>query len=201
MDYDHKLKEAIQAGHLNKFGMEQYEKCGSSTFEIKTFGESAIFSMEPMNRQALATKPEDWEREDRRGGKPFFGIGILNQNGSAWRRTRDMVNPLFKRAELDELENFGKFVNRMIALIPRDGSTVDLQPLLRKLVSATPTYRLEDDSSFPKDYPSFWTAQPSLSLESLSILCVTAQRSRTSSSPHSTERRPGQESVYVRLDS
>jgi hypothetical protein len=35
------------------------------------------------------------------------------------------------------VDGFRKFVDRMLALIPRDGSTVDLQPLFQKLVRLT----------------------------------------------------------------
>lgn len=66
---------------------------------------------------------------------PFLGRGIFLEDGHAWKRSRDLIKPLFKRAELSDVEGFAKFVDRMFALIPRDGTTVDLQPLFQKLVS------------------------------------------------------------------
>jgi cytochrome P450 monooxygenase len=65
---------------------------------------------------------------------PFLGRGIFSEDGPAWKRSRDLIKPLFKRAELSDVEGFKKFVDRMLALIPRDGSTVDLKPLFEKLV-------------------------------------------------------------------
>ena len=128
-------KKAVKAGRPNKFNMEVFEKCGSSTYVTNTFTGNIIYTTEAVNHQALAaTKFHDWRKDDRRAAEAFFGQGILSSNGHVWRHARDLVNPLFKRAELNDVENFEKFVNRTIALIPRDGQTLDMQPLFQKLV-------------------------------------------------------------------
>lgn len=133
-DYDREQRQAILDGRLNDFARERYEKCGSTTYSLQTLEEHVIHSMEPLNHQALATRLDDWVKEDRRAAQGFFGVGILQQNGAAWRRTRDMVNPLFKRAELSDIGHFKVFVDRWMHLLPRDGSEFDAQPLIRKLV-------------------------------------------------------------------
>lgn len=82
-----------------------------------------------------ATQWQDFGREKRRAARGFFGDGILSMNGHEWKQARELVNPLFQRAELTDVDHFRKYVDRMLELIPRDGSTVDMQPLLQKLVS------------------------------------------------------------------
>ena len=129
--------EAVKAGRLNKFNQELFEKYGS-TYEERTLTGRIINTTETANFQAVgANKFEDFGRDARRAAEPFFGQGILSSNGRVWKQARDLVTPLFKRAELNDVENFKKFTDRMLALIPRDGSTVDMQPLLQKLVSRT----------------------------------------------------------------
>jgi hypothetical protein len=46
-----------------------------------------------------------------------------------------VLKPLFKKAQRGELEAFERHVGRIINLIPRGGSIVDLQKLFKKLVS------------------------------------------------------------------
>lgn len=116
--------------------MALYEKTGSATYQVKTVNDHVINTMDPLNHQAIATNTDDSVRHVRRAAFPWAGDNnLLTQEGKVWRKTRDMVDPLFARAELKDLEYFGKFVDRFIGLIPRDGSTVDLQPLIRKMVS------------------------------------------------------------------
>ncbi|KAF2159577.1 hypothetical protein M409DRAFT_70900 [Zasmidium cellare ATCC 36951] len=114
--------------------MEQYKVSGSKTFTVRSWNNKSIFTGEPANTQAIHTNLEDWtQAAERRIVTPFSRSNIINQDGAAWRHSRDLINPLFKRAELDDVERFKKFVDRMITLIPRDESTVDMHPLLRKL--------------------------------------------------------------------
>jgi hypothetical protein len=46
-----------------------------------------------------------------------------------------MIKPIFTRAELSDIDHLASFANRFMALLPDDGSMVDVQPLLRRLVS------------------------------------------------------------------
>ena len=45
--------------------------------------------------------------------------------------------PIFARKQVADLEGFGKHLERMMMLVPGNGKTVDLRPLLRRLVSWT----------------------------------------------------------------
>jgi hypothetical protein len=46
-----------------------------------------------------------------------------------------MIKPIFTTAELSDLDHLASFANRFMTLLPNDGSMVDVQPLLRRLVS------------------------------------------------------------------
>lgn len=63
----------------------------------------------------------------------FLGPGIFSTDGPRWKFARDMIKPLFKKAEIQSNVMFKKHVDLFISLLPRDGSTIDVQPLLKKL--------------------------------------------------------------------
>ncbi|KAK1139082.1 hypothetical protein N8T08_001328 [Aspergillus melleus] len=63
----------------------------------------------------------------------FLGPGIFSSDGPRWKLSRDMIMPLFKRAEVRSTAMFKRHVDRLIAQIPRDGNTIDVQPLLKKM--------------------------------------------------------------------
>lgn len=65
----------------------------------------------------------------------FIGPGILTNEGAAWRRSRNLIKPLFKRAELSDVVRFERHVDRLMKVLPRDGQTVDLMPWMAKVVS------------------------------------------------------------------
>ncbi|KAL8657480.1 MAG: hypothetical protein Q9226_001874 [Calogaya cf. arnoldii] len=72
-------------------------------------------------------------------GRPFFGKGILTTDGSFWEHSRALIRPTFSRARFANFSSLEKHVDRLIALIPGDGSTFDLQPLFRRLILDTST--------------------------------------------------------------
>ncbi|CAD6593970.1 MAG: hypothetical protein ASARMPREDX12_007883 [Alectoria sarmentosa] len=127
---------AIKAGRYNRLYLEQYQNYGK-TWEENLAGTKVINSMEPTNFQQVASISfQDYGKLAMRNKalSPFLGNGIFSQDGASWKHSRDLIKPLFTRAELSDIDSFQIHVNRFLNLIPRDGSTVDLHPLLLKLV-------------------------------------------------------------------
>ena len=127
---------AIKAGRYNRLYLEQYQNYGK-TWEENLAGTKVINSMEPANFQQVASLSfQDYGKLAMRNKSlsPLLGNGIFSQDGSSWKHSRDLIKPLFMWAELSDIDSFKVHVNRFLDLIPRDGSTVDLHPLLLKLV-------------------------------------------------------------------
>ena len=127
---------AIKAGRYNRLYLEQYQKYGK-TWEENLAGTKVINSMEPANFQQVASLSfQDYGKLAMRNKalSPLLGNGIFSQDGASWKYSRDLIKPLFLRAELSDIDSFKLHVNRFLNLVPRDGSTVDLHPLLLKLV-------------------------------------------------------------------
>ena len=112
------VKKYGKTVQTNAWGVKQYVI--SDPLNIQTILASQVdkFGSAPMNRDMCA---------------PLLGDGVMTTDGHMWKRSRQMINPVFARAQVSELSSFEAHLERMIAMIPTDGSTVDLQPLLKML--------------------------------------------------------------------
>lgn len=92
-------------------------------------------SMENIQTMA-ALKFSDYGVEpSRKLKKPnFTGDGILSTDGPAWKRSRELITPTFARREIADLDSLEVYLDRMLSLVPGDNQTVDMQPLLKRLV-------------------------------------------------------------------
>ena len=64
---------------------------------------------------------------------PLVGNGVMTLDGAAHEKARAMIRPTFTKANLENVEAYDVHLNHFIKLVPRYGSTVDLQPLFEKL--------------------------------------------------------------------
>jgi cytochrome P450 len=114
---------------------EQFDTYGH-TFQSNPYGKTGIFTIEPPNLQAiLATDSKSFGLEPLRlfFFEPFIGRGIVTTDGPFWKHSRALIRPTFARAQVADLSAMKIHVDRLIDLIPKDGSTVDLQPLFARL--------------------------------------------------------------------
>ncbi|KAN0093726.1 cytochrome P450 alkane hydroxylase-like protein [Hyaloscypha variabilis] len=98
--------------------MTQYITADSANIQTILATQVDRFGNEPMNHKPC---------------QPFLGDGIITRDGAFWKRSRQLINPIFSRAQVSTLPPSEVHVGRMIRRIPRDGSTVDLQPSLKML--------------------------------------------------------------------
>jgi cytochrome P450 len=116
------------------FDMRQFNTLGK-TWEEKFYTTRIIHTMEMQNIQHVAsTAFQDYGKSLIRANERFTGKGIFSQEGIEWRHSRDIVKPTFSRAELSDVDSLEVHFERLLELIPRDGSTIDLQEPLHKFV-------------------------------------------------------------------
>ena len=128
--------QATKAGNIYQM-YEMHFKLHGKTFEEQILGTKVLNTMEWENIQRVAVYSfQDWGKDSSRNtaSTPVFGDGIFTQDGAAWKHSREMIKPLFSRLEITELEPLPTYTNRLLGLIPRDGRTIDVQPLLHKFV-------------------------------------------------------------------
>ncbi|KAL9630576.1 MAG: hypothetical protein Q9164_006344, partial [Protoblastenia rupestris] len=114
----------------------RYKTLGN-TFLSKSLGSSSVNSIEPDNLQAVfSTKFNDWGVEPviLPAQHPFCGRGFITTDGAAWGHSRALLRPSFDRGSAIDLPTLEVALSKFINRIPRDASTVDLQPLLFSLV-------------------------------------------------------------------
>ncbi len=122
---EHWLLELIRARH----------EAGGYTFQSQTLGRHVISTSEPENIKAiLATKFEDYSLGFRMAALgPLLGKGIFTTDSKEWETSRALIRPNFVKARISNLSLLEKHVNQLLAHIPKDGSTIDLQDLFFKL--------------------------------------------------------------------
>ncbi|KAI9701431.1 MAG: hypothetical protein M1820_006522 [Bogoriella megaspora] len=124
--------------------------------------------MDSQNIQTvLALKFEDYGRAPimEAAVEPILGKGIFTSDGAEWGRARAMVKPIFTRSQITDYSALQNHVDRALALIPRNGEEVDLQPIFKKLYLDVSTEFLFgestntlDSGSAKVDAPCFITA-------------------------------------------
>ncbi|TGO57814.1 hypothetical protein BOTNAR_0193g00090 [Botryotinia narcissicola] len=69
----------------------------------------------------------------------FLGRGIFNTDGLSWKQAHLASKPIFARAKISNLDILEERLDVLLAMIPHDGTTVDLLPLLKRLFLDTST--------------------------------------------------------------
>ena len=116
--------------------VRRYDELGR-TFETNLLGSPSINTIEPENlRTVYVSRFKEWGVEPVRlpAQEPFCGRGFITTDGPAWEHSRALLKPSFDKTNIADLSTLKKGLDMLIAQLPRDGSAVDLQPILFNLV-------------------------------------------------------------------
>ena len=103
-----------------------------NTVQVKILFTDMIFTIEPENlKTILATNVNEWTFSviRKRSFGRYFGHGIFTAEGLTWKHSRELLRPNFARSQIDNPATLEPHVFALLAAIPRDGSTFDLQEL------------------------------------------------------------------------
>ena len=134
-----KMVECGEDKTFLEWQLERYEQIGD-TYSFHLLGQYFVDTRDPENIKAmLATQFDQFSLGGPRyhSFQPMFGDGIFTLNGTAWQKSRATLRPQFAKQQIQDLDVLEKFVQRLIARIPRDGKTVDLQDLFFRLTMDT----------------------------------------------------------------
>ena len=122
--------KATKEHRLLAQGVQNFRNYGNTMSSI-IFGQNIIATTEPQNiKTILSLSFKDFgiaQRQDTLG--PLLGFGIFTTDGEMWAHSRAMIRPNFTRDQVGDLPAFERHIKELFKLIPRDGSTVDLQEL------------------------------------------------------------------------
>ena len=134
-------QSATLQGRSGAFDLSLFAAYGRTFKALRwgTWRQTVIWTSEPGNIQTVAALSFDhFEfRTLRQSFGPFMGDGLLTTDGAEWAHSREMVRPVFRRSRIGDFAVFEVHVKRFLDLLPQDGSTVDVQPLLKRLVPST----------------------------------------------------------------
>ncbi|KAL9107699.1 MAG: hypothetical protein Q9227_007414 [Pyrenula ochraceoflavens] len=154
--------DAVRAAKQHKFlqnSRQRYLDTGRNTMYANPLGRPGFNTCEPeIVKAVLSTKFNDFGLGPRRSQVfvPFLGAGIFDTDGAAWEHSRALIRPNFTRSQVADLETFELHVSELIDVIPKDGSTFDLQELFFKLTIDSATEFLFDPDS-AKDFVEGFT--------------------------------------------
>ncbi|KAI1082057.1 cytochrome P450 [Whalleya microplaca] len=76
-------------------------------------------------------EPSGHQSFERLPGMEYFcGRGFITTDGDTWRHSRKLLKPSFDLSNIRDLSILKEEVDTLLKQLPKDGSTVDLQPLL-----------------------------------------------------------------------
>ncbi|KAK4145387.1 glycosyl hydrolase family 76-domain-containing protein [Dichotomopilus funicola] len=124
---------ALSSHSLLDLYAQRFASCGS-TYSMTALGSSVLVTNEVENiKTILGTNMVDWPIDGPRlyCTLPVLGPNsIFSSNGAAWHKARAMLKPSFVRNQISDLKCFDRHIRNMLATIPADGVTFDLQSLL-----------------------------------------------------------------------
>jgi len=114
------------------------------TFSIRLMGMNWIFSIEPDILKAVyATNFEDFGvepiRRHSKGAHPFADKGVNTTDGKDWEFSRFHIKPFFEREVYTSTERITPHAEGFLRMLPEDGVSFDVQPLLQRWVSMNDT--------------------------------------------------------------
>ncbi|KAF1851971.1 putative P450 monooxygenase [Cucurbitaria berberidis CBS 394.84] len=127
---------ALKAHVVLEQQSDDLKDAGTHTIDNQEIGRNFFLTDDPENvKSMLATNFDTWSLGQERIDylSSFLGHGIFTNEGKAWKHSREMLRPCFERSAVADVSIFAKHTERLIALLPTDGSDVDLQPLFHEL--------------------------------------------------------------------
>jgi cytochrome P450 len=135
-------KRAFKNHKLLDLYSSQAALCGK-TYYILALGRWLLATNEVENvKTMLSTKMADWPIAGPRllSVLPVLGPNsIFTSNGEAWHTARALIRPSFVRDQVADFRCFDRHIRNMLAAIPADGTTFDMQNLLLNMTMDSTT--------------------------------------------------------------
>ncbi|KAG4441899.1 hypothetical protein IFR05_002640 [Cadophora sp. M221] len=153
-----KQLSAVKSKLFLEMILQQFRDMGT-TFSSVVLGTDFLMTIEPENvKTILSTNFKDYglgKRVTSMG--PLLGNGIFTSDGANWEHSRALVRPSFTKSRVANLDSYESHIQNLIARIPKDGSSVDLQVLFHQLTLDSATEFLLGESvhclTSPPDSP------------------------------------------------
>lgn len=108
-----------------------------NTYQVRCWASlPVVCTIAPENLRSINLSRDFGVAPMRLPGMEYFcGRGFITTDGETWRHSRKLLKPSFDLSNIRGLGPLKREVDVLLQELPRDGSTVDLQPLLYAMVS------------------------------------------------------------------
>ncbi|ORY19055.1 cytochrome P450 [Clohesyomyces aquaticus] len=130
---------AFKAGQFLDWNKCQYDKFGR-TFKANSFGSTIFKTIDPEVSKAVhATYFANFGLQPLRYdvAENFWGNGIIVVDGPHWQHGRALIRSSFDVVHIANFERLKRHAERFMELLPRDGKTIDLMLLFKRLILDT----------------------------------------------------------------
>ncbi|THV49730.1 hypothetical protein BGAL_0181g00030 [Botrytis galanthina] len=127
-----KKMKYTKAGKPLALDAELFAKYGKTSHTL-FFGRNHWMAMDPLLIQTVAAT-----QADKLGSAPSNRDGAFTTDGHTWKRSRELLQPVFSRLQVAQLSGLESHLQRFLGRIPRDDSTIDIQPLTQGLFLDSP---------------------------------------------------------------
>jgi cytochrome P450 monooxygenase len=153
LDFALAMRKAFSEHRWLPWQKELFRDQESKTFTATFLGSRMIYSSESDNMKAMSTsKWKDFGiqplRLDNGVTGPFDAIGVSNVDGDMWDFSRNLIKPYFTRDGYSDLGRLKAHTDKLLSLVPLDGSTVDMQPLMQRWVCIKPLIEVQRTLTF-----------------------------------------------------
>jgi len=133
---------ALQQFRFMDYYHDRFRHFGQTHYSL-ALGRKVLMTNSSENiKTILATNMDDWPIEGPRlhAVLPVLGPrSIFSSNGADWHDARSMIRPSFVRDQVADLRCFDRHIRNLLAAVPADGSTFDIQDLLLKMTMDSST--------------------------------------------------------------
>ncbi|KAJ5296456.1 uncharacterized protein N7443_007349 [Penicillium atrosanguineum] len=143
----YRLTRAVKEKRWIDYLCDQFAINGN-TFQQQFLNRRLLTTIEPENVKAiLATQFQDFCLGTRHEQfYPLLGDGIFTLDGAGWSHARGLLRPQFTRDQVADLSMLDAHINHLIALIPKDRTSFDIQRLFFLLTLDSATHFLFGES-------------------------------------------------------
>ena len=141
--------EAVKKHRFMDHVRARYMRNGNN-IHLKMVFTEFVQTIEPENlKTIMALDFKKWGLGKRRKDAfvPLLGHGIFTTDGAAWHNSRELLRPNFVRSQVGDLAIHEIHVDQLIKVIPKDGSTINLQDLFFMLTMDSATEFLFGEST------------------------------------------------------
>jgi hypothetical protein len=137
LDFFFQKMRALKSGDYLESSTALFKQFSSKTFKGYSFGTTTYHTIDPeVVKSYQSTFFKDFGIEPLRYhlAENLWGNGIVVADGRRWVSARSFIRSSFDVVHTANIERLDHHVQKFMQLIPRNGSTVDLMPLFKRLV-------------------------------------------------------------------